>query len=82
VALMVAALRYKPIGRGLASKCDEHHEYFMGGKGAWQTYHLHVPIVLKSRSLNLLEPSEPFEAYIGIGKKNRIAKHLCIDDQI
>jgi hypothetical protein len=29
--------------------------------GAWgcQPYHLHVPIVLKSGSLNLLEPSEP-----------------------
>jgi hypothetical protein len=26
----------------------------------WQTYHLHVPIVLKSGSLNLLEPSGSF----------------------
>ena len=28
----------------------------------WQPYHLHVPIVLKSGSLNLLEPSGPVQA--------------------
>ena len=28
-------------------------------------YHLHVPIVLKSGSLNLLEPSGPVKAYNG-----------------
>ena len=35
--------------------------------GAWdrQPYHLHVPIVLKSGSLNLLEPSGPVQAYNG-----------------
>jgi hypothetical protein len=31
-----------------------------------QPYHLHVPIVLKSGSLNLLEPSGPVRACRGI----------------
>jgi len=29
------------------------------GAWGWQPYHLHVPTVLKSGSLNLLEPSGP-----------------------
>jgi hypothetical protein len=40
-------------------------EYFMEGKGR-QPYYLHVPIVLKSGSLNLLEPSESVQACNGI----------------
>ena len=32
----------------------------------WQPYHLHVPIVLKFGSLNLLEPSGPGQGCIGI----------------
>jgi len=36
-----------------------------GAKG-WQPYHLHVPIILKSGSLNLLEPSGPVQACHGI----------------
>jgi len=32
-----------------------------GAKG-WQSYLLHVPTVLKSGSLNILEPSEPAQA--------------------
>jgi hypothetical protein len=32
----------------------------------WQPCHLHVPIVLKSRSLNLPEPSRPVQACNGI----------------
>jgi len=32
------------------------------GALGWQPYHLHVPIVLKSGSLNLLEPSGPVQA--------------------
>jgi len=32
----------------------------------WQPYHLHVPNVLKSGSLNLLEPSGPVQACNGI----------------
>jgi hypothetical protein len=36
------------------------------GAYGWQTYHLHVPIVLKSGSLNLLEPSGPVQVCNGI----------------
>jgi hypothetical protein len=32
----------------------------------WQPYHLHVAIVMKSGSLNLLEPLGPVQAYTGI----------------
>jgi hypothetical protein len=34
----------------------------VAGAYGWQPYYLHVPIVLKSRSLNLLEPSGPVQA--------------------
>jgi len=36
------------------------------GVWGWQSYHLHVPIFLKSGSLNLLEPSGRLQAYNGI----------------
>ena len=36
------------------------------GAYGWQIYHLHVPIVLKSGSLKLLEPSGPVQACNGI----------------
>jgi hypothetical protein len=36
------------------------------GAQGWQTYHLHVPIVLKSGSVNLLELSGPVQACNGI----------------
>jgi hypothetical protein len=36
------------------------------GRKADNLYHLHVPIVLKSGSLNLLEPSGPVKACNGI----------------
>jgi len=36
------------------------------GAQGWQPYHLHVIIVLKSGSLNLLEPSGPVQACNGI----------------
>ena len=36
------------------------------GAWGWQPYHLHVPIVLKSGSLNLLEPSGPVHVCTGI----------------
>jgi hypothetical protein len=39
------------------------------GVCGWQPYHLHVPIVLKSWSLRLLEPSGIVQAYNGIGSK-------------
>jgi len=35
------------------------------GAYGWQPYHLHVPIVLKSGSLNLLKPSGPVQACNG-----------------
>jgi hypothetical protein len=37
-----------------------------GGTLVWQPYHLHMPIVLKSGSLNFLETSEPVQACLGI----------------
>jgi len=36
------------------------------GAYGWQPYYLHVPIVLKSGSLNLLEPSGPVQVCNGI----------------
>jgi hypothetical protein len=49
---------------------NKYQEYFLGVKAAgaqgWQPYHLHVPIVLKPASLNLLEPSGPVQACNGI----------------
>jgi len=48
-----------------ASNRNEYQEYFRGVKGG-QPYHLHVPIALKSASLNLLEPSGPVQACNGI----------------
>ena len=36
------------------------------GAYGWQTYHIHVPTVLKSGSLNLLEPSGPVQSCIWI----------------
>jgi len=53
-----------------ASNRNEYQEYFLGVKAAgaqgWQSYRLHVPIALKSGSLNLLEPSGPVQACNGI----------------
>ena len=48
---------------------NEYQEYLLGVKSAgswsWQPYHLYVPIVLKSGSLNLLEPSESVQVCKG-----------------
>ena len=49
-----------------ASNRNEYQEYFLGVKAAGADNHLHVPIVLKSGSLNLLEPSAPAQACKGI----------------
>ena len=53
-----------------ASNRNEYQEYILGVKAAgvysWETYHFHVPIVLKSGSLNLLEPSGPVQGCNGI----------------
>jgi hypothetical protein len=57
-------------GADSASNRNEYQEYLLGVKAAdaygWQSYHLHVPIVLKSGSLNLLEFSRPVKAGYGI----------------
>ena len=42
-----------------------------------QPYHLHVPIVLKSGSLTLLEPSGPVQACNGIVIK--ICRRICVE---
>jgi len=58
------------LGVDPASNKNEYQEYFLGVKAAGayssQTYHLHVPIVLKSGSLNLLEPSGLVQGCISI----------------
>ena len=48
-----------------ASNRNEYQQYFLWGKGR-QPYHLHVPTVRKSGSLNLLEPSGPVQTGNGI----------------
>ena len=59
-----------PSGVDSASYRNEYQEYFLGVKVAgaygWQPYHLHVLTVLKTGSLNLLEPSGPVQACNGI----------------
>jgi hypothetical protein len=49
-----------------ASNRNEYQEYLLRVKAAgaygWQPCHLHVPIVLQTGSLNLLEPSAPVKA--------------------
>jgi len=48
---------------------NEYQEHFLGLKAAgtwgWQPHHLPVPNVMKSGSLNLLEPSGPNRACYG-----------------
>jgi hypothetical protein len=59
---------------GLTQPLAEYKEYFLGGMrvvkaggaSGWQPYHLHLPIFLKSVSLNFLEPSGPVQASNGI----------------
>jgi hypothetical protein len=52
------------------SNRNEYQEYLLGVKAAgalgWQPFHLHVPIVLKSGSLRILEPSGPVQTCNGI----------------
>ena len=52
------------------SNRNEDQEYFLGVKAAgaqgWQRYHFHVPIVLKSENLNLLEHPGRVQASNGI----------------
>ena len=58
---LVEALRCKPEGRGVFGIF--HRQSFRSGS----TRHFHVPIVLKSGSLNHLEPSEPLQVCTWIG---------------
>jgi hypothetical protein len=52
------------------SNINEYQEYLLGVKAAgalgWKPCHLHVPIVLKSGSLILLEPLGPVKAVMGL----------------
>jgi len=52
----------------LTEMCTKNISWRVKAAGAygWQIYHLHVPIVLKSGNLNLLEPSGPVQACNGI----------------
>jgi hypothetical protein len=56
---------------------------FLGVKAAgvwgWQPHHLHMPNVMKSGSLNLLEPSGPLTACYGTPLPNLILKCWKID---
>jgi hypothetical protein len=53
-----------------ASNRNEYQVYFLWVKAAgmygWLPYHLHVPLILKSGSLNLVGPSGPVQACNGI----------------
>jgi len=44
----------------------------------WQPYHLHVPIALKSGSLNLLEPSGYVQAGNGIALPLPLGMYVCV----
>jgi hypothetical protein len=52
-----------------ASNRNEYQEYFLrvkaGGAYCWQLYYLHMPIVWKSGSLNLLKTSETVQGLNG-----------------
>jgi hypothetical protein len=52
----------------LTEKSTRNISYEVRATGAhsWQTYLLHVLTVLKTGCLNLLEPSEPVQAWNGI----------------
>jgi len=44
----------------------------------WQPYHLHVPTVMKSGSLNLLQPSGPVKACSGIALPMPLTFHAWV----
>ena len=62
---------HNPSGRTMpgvdsVSNKNEYQKYFLGGKGGRCVgLTTHVPTVLKSGSLNLLEPSRPVQACLG-----------------
>ena len=67
-------------GVDAASNRNEYQECFVEVKAAgaegWQPYHLHVTIVLKSGSLNLLEPLGPVQACNGIALPLPLPLHV------
>jgi len=74
-----AALRYGPEGDS-ASNRNEYKEHFLGGRGGkggrcveLKPHYLHVLIVLKSGSLNLLKDSGPVQACNG----NALIASVC-----
>ena len=62
------------------SNRNEYQEYFLGVKAAgaygWQPYHLNMPIVLKSGSIKLLEPSGPVQVCNGIALPLSVSSHV------
>ena len=52
----------------LAEKSTRNISWWIKAADAkgWQTYHVHVPIVLKSGNLKLLKPTGPVQACNGI----------------
>jgi hypothetical protein len=57
---------HNPSGLTEISTRNISWEVKAAGAWGWQPYHLHKPTVLKSGSLNLLEPSGPVQACNGI----------------
>jgi hypothetical protein len=65
VRFPMLSLEFSPVAYSGCNR-NEYQEYFLrAGMQGWQLYHLHVPIVLKSGSLKLLEPSGPVQACTG-----------------
>ena len=64
------------------SNRSEYHEYFLWGKGGrCQPYHIHVPIFMKSVSIQLQGPSGPLQACTGINHTNiTLNTDSCIND--
>ena len=53
-------------GPGVETASNRNEGIKAAGAWDWQTYHFHMPTVLKSGSLNLLAPWGPFQACNGI----------------
>jgi len=72
---------YHGPGVDSASRENEYHEHFQGVKAAgawgWQPHHIHVLNVMKSGSLNLLEPSGPHQACYRIYWRTLQKGHKC-----
>jgi len=64
------------------SRRNDYQEYFLRDKGdrclGQNTYHLHVPIVLKSVSPSRLEQLEPVQACNGIALPFIFVKYMCV----